>query len=508
MLLSAELYLAAFEALRTKCLAWHERSRRLLWLPMLLGLVATGLVYWPWLLHPLPQGLMLFLLLVLALYPLLLLVILGMLLRAAKADYSAYRKSLAQKMHDSQLAGRIAAGMLEDDDIWAWLPRWVVRRWQARPDGPGDRLYRVAVFINWYTEPPREVFTSRQALGAWLSVHSARLLALSCVLFGLAFWRGGPILTFVALLLVLGFCVSALRLLITPQFVLLHLEELEACLRSEWNSAAAGSAAREAQRPLSQMAMLLNQFENDLAGVLRQLVARSFATGVVFVLFAGLPVTLGLLSLWPAALSATLLVGAAIFCFYDGAEDYEQQIRAQLQQSSLALRLASGSLDFESIEPFLPRWPRPLLYDGLRPKAYGDDLRRVLWRIAMNLDWYLGPPRRFFRLAWLSPVLLLLLLPAVLGLPVLYAVTPPGAGPGPDALPWLLVILVLITLHWLPEIRLLRNRLIWSRAFVDYLRNTLGRSDDEDEEARADAPVTDLAPASPADKAAGPPDAG
>ncbi|MCH7471536.1 hypothetical protein IIA79_01090 [bacterium] len=70
--------------------------------------------------------------------------------------------------------------------------------------------------------------------------------------------------------------------------------------------------------------------------------------------------------------------------------------RERLAKSDLAVRLASGWIEQDAIFEHTP-WP----WRYLLPRGQADELMPRLSRIAGNLDWYLGKPRRLFRPYWI-----------------------------------------------------------------------------------------------------------
>jgi hypothetical protein len=98
------------------------------------------------------------------------------------------------------------------------------------------------------------------------------------------------------------------------------------------------------------------------------------------------------------------------------AQHVQAATRTELAHADIALRIAYGDLNYHDIENYIP-WPfQSALRFPRMPRGYADDLRKMIWRVAFNLDWYLGPPRRLLRASWLAVLFSLILVPALLGL--------------------------------------------------------------------------------------------
>jgi hypothetical protein len=155
-----------------------------------------------------------------------------------------------------------------------------------------------------------------------------------------------------------------------------------------------------------------------------------------------------------------------------------RSVARKLLASDLPLRLASGAIEPDVIRELMARGFGENYLDGARPPVAVAErgLAFTLHRIAMNLDWYLEPPRRLFRLSWLTPFWLPTLLLVTAG--VAFALCWPGISghsslaPGTAMFcltPLAIAVTTLIAAARATETR----RSVWIELFFPYLRRSL-----------------------------------
>jgi hypothetical protein len=137
---------------------------------------------------------------------------------------------------------------------------------------------------------------------------------------------------------------------------------------------------------------------------------RSSASVMLFIT-ALLPVLgLGLLSgSFTAILPGLLAAAAGSAAFHvvhlRSLRRFRDRLRGELDRQGLLERIAMEGLPTGRVVDYIP-WPFSLLFSRLR--AVKPELNRELRLVASNLDWYLRPPRRLLRSAWLAHVFSLL----------------------------------------------------------------------------------------------------
>jgi hypothetical protein len=106
------------------------------------------------------------------------------------------------------------------------------------------------------------------------------------------------------------------------------------------------------------------------------------------------------------AVAAYLAIFALVVIY---ALHYSRRVRAAtkhaLNESDIAIKVSSGELIENDPLERVP-WPWSLTIPGLKVKG----LTQVIQRVAWNLDWYLKPPRVYWRWIWLFKAPLLLYL--------------------------------------------------------------------------------------------------
>jgi hypothetical protein len=260
---------------------------------------------------------------------------------------------------------------------------------------------------------------------------------------------------------------------------------LETQLKAEVAPAAGAEAeSQEVTTRMVGMHLILNQLEQDLQLMLMRAMALPVALGSVSIMPLFMVVMLGLFGQsldWRVLAAMLPLIAVPPVMFYGRQSRRRARLRRQLESSELALRLASGELKHDAIFDYVPWAMRWWLQFPRMPRAYADDLRLVLWRVATNLDWYLGPPRTLFRLAWVASLLLAMgtLLPVLLPFALMRSSNNPmfsslssGSGTAADSSTYLIILALLgIPLLLLTVVMLEYQRLkLGSEELVRYLR--------------------------------------
>jgi hypothetical protein len=153
----------------------------------------------------------------------------------------------------------------------------------------------------------------------------------------------------------------------------------------------------------------------------------------------------------------------------DWEQRYRSRIAAQLEASGIAFVIGSGDLRHEDLAAHVPYIFRYKLRFPLLPKAHADSLRRIIWQVGFNLDWYLGPPRRLLRWSWWAVPLLTLVQVVVLLVTVAIATM---ATEGRSAWVWLLPVLMGGLMLALDSLRGVAARQVgvWTSELLRYLR--------------------------------------
>ena len=154
----------------------------------------------------------------------------------------------------------------------------------------------------------------------------------------------------------------------------------------------------------------------------------------------------------------SLLMGSAALA-YAAAE--RRLVRRRLAASDLSERIAAGVLDQDLIFEMTP-WPWRMLL------PHGSDLPAQLWRVAANLDWYLGPPRRLLRPLWFYNILWAVA--AIAAAAILYV----GLASGGSLLnvPAMIMYSLALLLS-IPQSFLQHRRQLWTGELALYLRERL-----------------------------------
>jgi len=77
------------------------------------------------------------------------------------------------------------------------------------------------------------------------------------------------------------------------------------------------------------------------------------------------------------------------------AREYQHRLIARIDRSAVLEKLILGSSDLDEIYAWTP-WPWSIVFLGFRPKRLNGWVKLV----ALNIEWYLREPRRYFRLRW------------------------------------------------------------------------------------------------------------
>lgn len=332
------------------------------------------------------------------------------------AKWLSFEHSRWQLYH-SGIAGTLARGDLAQRDIYNYVhPAF---RWLFKPAdrlSPKQQLRCIARHLYWYLYPPRRYLS--ELLYALPVLIAGFLLILFLAVNSVGQYEGLHLLPILAMLVLLGFCIN----IVDEVNKSTHLVQY---LRWQWIEQPEPTAREPAvPDPTTQLCLILNRLEQDLrfgAAMLQhylQMATVLFMTLLTFLIVGPVVVALGYsIDSWGAIL---ISIAFAWICVTQLEHWFthrcEAGIRAKLANADLALRIAYGNLNYHDIEDYIP-WPfQVALRFPLMPRGYGDDLRRMVWRVAFNLDWYLGPPRRLLRASWVAVLSSLILVPALIGL--------------------------------------------------------------------------------------------
>lgn len=334
--------------------------------------------------------------------------------RVLRAMYSLpaqQRTLLAQRLASSDLAGRLRRRELEDDPIFSHVPAYARRLlpgWQG--DSAEHLLHRLGFYLNWYLERPRPLFTAAQLIPGLLGRYGPFIFWLPAALL-LWLGRAGRMdaVGGAALVLLGGWlAILTLRSGIYSLVIPLQCEALLEYIRREdalpgaelkdpesgTEEAGSGPAIENSgsgTRELAGLHLLLNEFERDLLTASAGRADHGLLIYQTLIISSLVLAACWYLHLYLFILLPVLFAVIAAFVVALRREEARQRLaaRQRYEQSSLLLGIASGALTADSIE----QDPLP----GLRvqgklrmPRGYVDDLRRLLWRIAHNADWYLG----------------------------------------------------------------------------------------------------------------------
>lgn len=314
---------------------------------------------------------------------------------------------LNEQLPQSGLAERIALGELEKHDpIYGhtpWLLRWLVPKNVS--GNPLVTLGRVAGSLQWYLASPRTHFKQ-----TWR-------MALSLLPFIFIIGFNGMMMSRVAGL-ALGFPLVVVALTVPAVFISMvvynyvMLEMLAKYLRRTWeeNQLEVEITPEDVDRK-AKLQLMLNQVQQDLERALASLflpIIMPFAMGT----FPVIASTIGRGGFIPLILYAAFFGGLAWFGQHwlpkHGLKTYRKKLQLQLENSNVALLIAAGELDSDGLIEHTP-WAFRFFHNARQmPKGFADNLRMQIWRAGLNLDWFLGHPRRLLRPAWITNILLLL----------------------------------------------------------------------------------------------------
>jgi hypothetical protein len=269
-------------------------------------------------------------------------------------------------------------------------------------------LLRLAEHLSTYLKPTESIRAPRP-LELWVA-----LLGLVAMLLTMGY-MAGPALAGMPLAEKLAGLAKALGLLPAGMAMVFaaradNIALLREYLRHSWevdggppfNMPSTSRAEAGAPRRAAQIHLILNELETHMAQACPAAVR---STGLLSPL-----IMTGLVLYFAPERSSSDWLGAGLTCgallglnavlrqrSKAWAERYRAHIRQRLEQSSLAYLIGSGELNYTALAdhvPWIMRWQ--LRFPQL-PKAHADELRRVVWQVGFNLDWFLRTPQRYVR---------------------------------------------------------------------------------------------------------------
>ncbi|MCH7471537.1 hypothetical protein IIA79_01095 [bacterium] len=393
-----------------------------------------------------------------------------------------------KQLEHSGLADRIAYGELNDDPIFKHTPaymRWLVRRNPS--SDPLTTLQRVASSLEWYLGPPRRHFRRSWEMAAGFSGFPILFLV-----FALTDMSGFiEILLFSMILFIPGMYGGILGEQRTRATVLAGF------LREQWTartaepapmesigvdsagrSAAPASPSERIERG-AMMHLVLNQVEQDIVPTARNWAYLPMSLPMVVLTFLLLDFPgIGFVPVFAIAFVLMLLPVVSEKLLL---KQYRNRIREELAASAVAERIASGELIHDEIYSHA-QWPLAfMLHFPQAPKAYADGLRKVIWRVGFNLDWYLHPRRKLLRMSWIALPVLILLASTLFVSSMMYM---PGSSYNPPLMEVLVVAIrqrpllgVFLFALWIPLLVPIiidgARRQIWVDELIRHLRERL-----------------------------------
>lgn len=312
-----------------------------------------------------------------------------------------------EQLTHSGLAERIALGELDSQDPvfghTPWLLRWLLPK--NRSGNPVVTLSRVAGSLQWYSASPR------------LHVKPTWMMALSFLPFlfmigfnsmmisrvpGLAL--GFPIA--IAIITIPGVIVGS----ITYKFVM--VEMLAKYLRSTWeeNQLEVEITPEDVERK-AKLQLMLNQVQQDLEKAMATMLL-PILLPLVFGMFPILISTIFSLGIFPIIIFALGIPAVVLIIHFwlpkYAYANYRKNLRTKLDDSGIALLIAGGELDVAGLLEHTP-WVFRFIHNAKQmPKGFADNLRLLIWRAGLNLDWFMDHPRTLLRPAWITNIALLL----------------------------------------------------------------------------------------------------
>jgi hypothetical protein len=368
----------------------------------------------------------------------------------------------------SGLAERLARGEFRDDPLHKHLG-WPLNR-LLRPVGSQDyraQLWRIANNIHWHVKPPA-LFTPISVL----AVPPVIAMLVFALLVEFLTLGADPFANAFAAIIVLA---SAGMLAIAYFSGLEYVQPLADYLRASWSETATGiQHAPVTESSALPPGLLINRLSDDLdralaiMGCLPNMLAVVLIVSALSIIDVALSTAFAYEPLgWPLMAAGLLLLFLLAAILRRFQQDVEAETAKWLIRSDLAARITTGEIDRMVIEQYVPRpfrfcvrWPRI-------PRSYDDEFSKTAWRVAFNLDWYRGRPRRLLRARWVGWLTLIMLLPIVIAIVALFDL------PLIDQLGVGLVLAVLAVLAYLGFRDSLRAS-AWARAFVVHLRERIG----------------------------------
>jgi hypothetical protein len=372
--------------------------------------------------------------------------------------------ALVAQARIADVAQRLVSGEIDGNEMLPylhWFSRWAYPR--LRHPTKAVLLRRVGNNLKWYTGPPREyvpvwtlatlTFCAFVIISAVEWVTSAGTSHAGIVPMFFVFLMGGK----PPLYGVEGWA------------LVLHLREAWLGKDDTAQNGASAAAFEPAEAKLRrQMALVLNQAEQDL---LTQPTLLGMLLAVI-----GSVLCVPSLSFWAFGIFIVLTYIIADSRSPQRRRAYRQRVRSRLEDSSIAQRLAAGDYEVEAIRRYVPRPLRFWLDLAGPPPAYAGQLRRSLWLMAYNLDWYLKPPATLIRPCWITVgVAFLLGLAALAWLIVASLLGTAIATPDWLNVNWKLALLnvPIVAALLTPAIAYSMNVAVWADELLAYLRRRM-----------------------------------
>ncbi len=341
--------------------------------------------------------------------------------RMSEMNAAQMQANYEQQLEGSGIDQRLLDGSYEQDAIFAHTPAPL--RWLLRGHPPGDKLAqldRISANLSWYLGPPR-----RFVRATWLAALPIAFNAL--IFLPTAFIGGFNSSSFLAQLPFAG--VFVLMAVLTGVSLGVSLSQMNTpflarYLRRSWQAqlqdasgqaagldAASAGAGALGEAPVSRrlsvsLNLILNQLQQDLQLALahRQVfVLMPLLLSTTLLLVPGGAGMQGPIDMLWRMLLIIVGVGAVAVMLPRYVARMKQELatglKRRLEASELTASLLAGEAREDQLLDHTP-WPfDQWLRLDRPPPAYAAGLRRTLWRVALNLDWFLNAPARYVPVA-------------------------------------------------------------------------------------------------------------
>jgi hypothetical protein len=308
----------------------------------------------------------------------------------SQSNENSWQAPLKDQLWSSELDQRIRSGALNNEELREYTPA-PLRVLVPPLDGSRERLLkRIASSLDWYLGLPRQHIRESWSTTAGFAGFPVLFLIFAFTGTGIG---GSRALDFLTPILFgsMFFDFAYMTYTAKRDLFITYLKE-------KWAGAEAEAVAEpEAVQRLAQLNLVLNQVDQDLQNHVSGFLTLPVVLPVVSITTVGL-----FRGMWDYALVLVPIALLSLLLNDKLYARYRLQLLAQLEASALSTRIASGELRAEELLAHVPRAVRWLAAYPDPPKAYADELRRVIWRVALNVDWYLQRPRVFVRVTWVA----------------------------------------------------------------------------------------------------------